>query len=114
MQQFVSTSYGRDLRMNIVGNEVVCAMIRENQNDFRSNITIGGKAANHIPAETEKNIALRAAKALDMDFCAVDMLFGKDGNYYICEVNSNPHFKSSYDATGVNLADKIFEYILRK
>ena len=41
------------------------------------------------------------------------MLFGKDGPL-ICEVNSNAHFKTTLDCTGVNMADAIMRDIKRK
>ena len=86
-------------------------MLRENKEDFRSNITNGGSAFAYIPSEEECGIAVSACKAVRLDFAGVDVLFGKNGQPYICEINSNPHFKSTYDATGINLADYIMEYI---
>jgi ribosomal protein S6--L-glutamate ligase/gamma-F420-2:alpha-L-glutamate ligase len=44
------------------------------------------------------------------DFAGVDILFGKDGPL-VCEVNSNPQFKSTLDATGVDLSEYIVKYI---
>jgi len=114
MQSFVCSSFGKDLRINVVGNCAVCSLIRQNTEDFRSNITGGGKAQNYQPQKSAIDLAIRAAKAARADFCAVDMLFLDNGGFAICEINSNPHFKSSYDATGVNMADYIFEYIFSK
>src|SRR5699024_8000429 len=34
LQQFISTSYGRDVRIQVVGNQVIAAMERRAQNDF--------------------------------------------------------------------------------
>ena len=53
---------------------------------------------------------LPRARRSGADFCGVDLLFGGAGPL-VCEVNSNPNFKSSLDCTGVNMADKIVEYI---
>ncbi|MGN0818581.1 MAG: RimK family alpha-L-glutamate ligase [Candidatus Coproplasma sp.] len=113
MQRFISESRGRDVRVNVVGGKVVCAMLRENKDDFRSNITNGGKAERYVPTEQEEMLALAACSAVGVDFAGVDVLFGADGPY-ICEVNSNPHFKSTLDCTGVNLAEHIARYVLGK
>ena len=94
-----------------MGDNVVASMIRENKEDFRSNITNGGTASCYAPSEKEKEIAILACKALNLDFAGVDVLFGENGEPYICEVNSNPHFKSTFDTTGINLADYIIEHI---
>lgn len=114
MQEFVYSSLGKDIRINVVGDKVVASMLRKNENDFRSNVTNGGQTFLYSPTEKEKEIAILAVKTLKLDFAGVDVLFGKDGEPLICEVNSNPHFKSTLDLTGVNLADYIMEYIRKE
>ncbi|MBQ9914876.1 MAG: RimK family alpha-L-glutamate ligase, partial [Clostridia bacterium] len=42
MQEYVASSHGCDLRLQVVGNEVVCAMLRKNEQDFRANVSNGG------------------------------------------------------------------------
>ena len=110
MQEFIAESRGRDVRVNVVGGRVVSAMERYNDSDFRSNITNGGKMrAAELTPEIEA-AAIRAAEAIGLDFAGVDVLFGKDGPV-VCEVNSNPHFKSSLECTGVDMSEKIMDYI---
>ena len=113
MQEFISSSKGRDIRINVIGNQVVASMLRENKNDFRSNISNGGTGENYKPSQDYVDIALKATKALGLSFAGVDVMFGKNGPI-ICEVNSNPQFASTLKATGVNLADYISDYILRQ
>lgn len=113
-QELVTESSGRDVRINVVGDKVITAMLRENKfGDFRSNITLGGTALPYSPTDEECSLALLATKKLGLDFAGVDILFGKDGPL-LCEVNSNAHFKSTHDCTGVNLADFIAEHITNK
>lgn len=110
-QKFIQTSCGKDVRINVVGTQVVASMLRYNDNDFRSNITNGGNMNPFKPSEAQKQLALDAAKALNLDFAGVDILFGPDEEPIVCEVNSNPHFKSTLECTGVNLAEHIINYI---
>ena len=113
MQEFISSSKGRDIRINVIGNQVVASMLRENKNDFRSNISNGGTGENYKPSQDYADIALKATKALGLSFAGVDVMFGKNGPI-ICEVNSNPQFASTLKATGINLADYIADYILKQ
>ena len=41
MQEYIATSKGRDIRINVVGDKAIVSMLRENKNDFRSNISNG-------------------------------------------------------------------------
>lgn len=113
-QEFISTSYGKDLRLQVVGDQVVATMLRESKNDFRANITAGGSMSRYKPNEEEIKIAVTATQAIGADFAGVDLLFGKDNKPIICEINSNAHIRNLYQCTGVNVADKILEYIIEK
>ena len=113
MQEFVASSKGRDVRINVVGDKAVASMLRENKDDFRSNISSGGNGTNYEPSKEYIDLAIKATKSLGLSFAGVDVMFGEDGPI-ICEVNSNPQFASTLKATGVNLADCISDYILRQ
>lgn len=113
-QQYIRESHGRDVRINIVGGQVVASILRQSTDgDFRSNLTRGGCMAPYSPTAEEADAALRAVEALGLDFAGVDVLFGKDGPL-VCEVNSNAHFKTTLECTGVNMADAIMAHIKRK
>jgi RimK family alpha-L-glutamate ligase len=114
LQEMILESFGRDIRVNLVDGKVVACIYRHNDHgDFRSNITLGGSMDPYSPTQQEAELALRAVKTLGLAFAGVDVLFGKDGPL-ICEVNSNAHFKTTLDCTGVNMADAIFQYILQR
>ena len=113
-QQFIKTSRGRDLRVNVVGDQVVATVYRSNNNDFRSNITLGGDKENYTPNEQQRKVAIDALKALGLDFAGVDVMFGENDTPIICEVNSNPHFKSTLECTGIDLAELIADYVIEK
>lgn len=110
-QDFIKESCGRDIRVNVVGGKVVASILRENDRDFRSNLTLGGVGKKAVLSKEEEEIAIKASRAVKGDFCGVDVLFGKDGPI-ICEVNSNPHFKTTLDCTGVDISKDIIGHIL--
>lgn len=114
-QELIRESFGRDIRINVVGGRVVASMLRESTNgDFRSNITLGGCAVGYSPSDDERELALAASERLGLDFAGVDILFGKDDKPILCEVNSNAHFKSTLDYTGVDMAEHIMAHIIKK
>ena len=98
-----------------MGNEVVAAMYRYSDSGaFQSNITYGGKMKKYKPSDRECELALRATKAIGLDFAGVDLLFAdgdKEDANVVCEVNSNAHFKNIFDCTGVNVAEQIMQYV---
>lgn len=115
IQKYVAYSKGRDIRVEVVGGKVIAAMLRENEGDFRANLTNGGHATDVTGklTEAQEKLALAAAETLKLDFAGVDLLYGEDGPL-LCEVNSNAHFKNLYECTGVNAADHILRLICSK
>ena len=80
-QEFIDSSYGKDIRLNVVGDEVVASTKRVNENgDYRANVTNGGTMYPYIPSDEEKELAIKACKATKCDFAGVDILFGKNEN----------------------------------
>ena len=114
-QEFIRSSFGRDLRLQVVGGQVIASMYRHSEDgDFRANLTIGGRMWSYEPTVAQKELAIRCCEIIGLDFAGVDLLFGEKEEPILCEVNSNAHFKNIYDCTGVNAADAIMKYILSK
>lgn len=109
LQEFIKESAGHDRRIEIVGGKAVAAMERNNEKDFRSNITNGGKMKPCIPDEEECRLAVSACAALGLDFGGVDILNGG----LVCEVNSNAHIINITKCTGIDIAGEIFREIKR-
>ena len=114
MQEYIESSKGRDVRLQVVGERVITAMMRSNENDFRANITNGGTMQKYEPTEEQTQMALRVCRELGLDFAGVDIMFGREGEPILCEVNSNAHFKNIFDCTQVNAADAIIDHILTR
>ena len=110
-QEFIATSRGRDLRAYVVGDRVVATMERSNPDDFRSNITGGGRALPYDITDEQAEVAVSCVHKLGLDFAGVDLLFGKDDEPILCEVNSNAQFLGLRKATGIDVSDAIFEHI---
>lgn len=113
VQEFIAESKGADLRAFVVDGNVVGAMKRQGQEgEFRSNLHRGGKAELFALSEDEENAALKAAKALKLGVCGVDMLQSNSGPM-IMEVNSSPGLEGIEVATKKDVAKSIIRYIER-
>ena len=110
LQRFEQQSCGKDMRVIVIGGRAQCAMLRENSNDFRSNVAHCGIAtAVDIPPAVAK-MCEKAAKVIGLDYCGIDVLLGDKPK--ICEVNSNAMFEAMESVTGVNVARLYAEHIV--
>lgn len=111
VQEYIEEAGGSDIRVLIVGGEVVGAMKRQGaEGDFRSNLHQGGSASAHKLSRKEKAMALAAAKAMGLGVCGVDMIPSKRGPL-VMEVNSSPGLEGIEKSTKIDIASKIMEYI---
>lgn len=111
-QEYIASSGGHDVRIQMVGSQAVAAMHRINEADFRANITNGGRMEPYQPDAEQLAMAKQVMEALGLDFAGVDLLFGEKGEPVLCEVNSNAHFVNIWKCTGVNTADAIVKHCL--
>ena len=110
-QSYVAESCGRDVRVIVIGSRAVCAMLRQNDNDFRSNVELGGKATAVKITPQIAEICEQTAVALKLDYCGIDVLLSDNGPL-VCEVNSNAMFNAMEQATGFNVAKMYVEHAL--
>ncbi|HUO61985.1 MAG TPA: 30S ribosomal protein S6--L-glutamate ligase [Candidatus Bathyarchaeia archaeon] len=111
VQEFVKESAGEDIRALVVGSRVVASVKRQSlDGDFRSNTHQGGEGVPVKLTEEETKTAVRAAKAMGLPICGVDMMRSERGPL-VLEVNSSASLKTPEQITGRDVASKIIEYI---
>jgi ribosomal protein S6--L-glutamate ligase len=117
-QQFVDTPERLDahvdIRLIVVGGQVVASMQREakSEDDFRANLSLGGKGKSYEPTPREIEVALRASEAIGLDIAGVYILQSLRGPL-LTEVNVSPGFEIE-KITGTNLARAIVRMTVQK
>lgn len=110
LQEFVKESAGVDIRVFIVGGKVIASMKRQSlDDDFRSNLHQGGAGEVTKLSDDERKTALKAAKAMGLSICGVDIMRSNRGPL-VLEVNSSPGFGIE-KVTGRDVAGPILDYI---
>ncbi|MCC6491544.1 MAG: 30S ribosomal protein S6--L-glutamate ligase [Pirellulales bacterium] len=111
VQEFIKEAGGSDIRCFVVGGRVVAAMKRQAApGEFRSNLHRGGTAEKVKIAPEERSTAVRAARTMGLNISGVDLLRSAHGAV-VMEVNSSPGLEGIEQATGVDVAGKIIEFI---
>lgn len=114
VQEFIKTTSGRDLRVFTLGGEAIACIERNSSdpNERRAGISTGGTATQHSLTEDIRKIAEDIASVFDLRIAGVDLLFGDDDTFLVCEVNSCPGFKGIHEGCpSMNIPNKILDYI---
>jgi ribosomal protein S6--L-glutamate ligase len=110
LQEYIEESAGTDIRAFVVGSQVVASMKRQSlTDDFRSNLHQGGEGTAVKLTDEEEKVAIKAARAMGLSICGVDMMRSARGPL-VLEVNSSPGFGIE-QVTGRNVAEKIIDYV---
>lgn len=110
-QKYISNSYGTDLRVFVVGGEVVGCIKRCSTSSFKANYSLGGHIESHeLTSEIEK-LSIQTANLVNLNLAGIDLLFGENNKLLVCEANSAPGFKGLEETTGKIIAEKILDYI---
>ncbi|MEM4244974.1 MAG: RimK family alpha-L-glutamate ligase [Candidatus Nanoarchaeia archaeon] len=114
IQEFLETD-ASDIRAIVCGDKVVACMKRKNPSsaEFRANIHQGGVGEPFLLDFDGEQVAVRAAKALKCDICAVDML-EYNGKMHVIEVNLSPGLEGINEALNSNVAVPIAKYLYER
>jgi [lysine-biosynthesis-protein LysW]--L-2-aminoadipate ligase len=102
----------RDIRSFVVGDQTICAIYRYSDH-WITNTARGGRAANCPVTPALNDLSLAAANAVGGGIVAVDLLEAEDGRLLVNEVNHTTEFRNSIDTTGVDIPDRIVDYVLK-
>jgi len=106
---------GYDFRVFVVGDKVIGAMKRVISSGWKTNIAQGAEGIKISEREYPEvyDIAIKSIKALNLDYAGVDVAFDKaTQNYYVLELNAFPQWRGLRQATGVNVAKHIIDYVI--
>jgi ribosomal protein S6--L-glutamate ligase len=110
VQEYIEESAGTDIRAFVVNGKVVASMMRQSlDDDFRSNLHQGGEGKPIKLTDEERKTAQKAAKAMGLAICGVDMM-RSDRGPLVLEVNSSPGFAIE-KVTGHKVTSHILDYI---
>src|SRR5579884_1697599 len=109
VQEFVAESAGVDIRALVVDGKVVASMVRQSlDDDFRSNLHQGGEGLPVKLTQEERKTAQKAARAIGLSVCGVDMM-RSDRGPLVLEVNASPGFMIE-QVTDRNVASPVIDY----
>jgi [lysine-biosynthesis-protein LysW]---L-2-aminoadipate ligase len=101
---------GRDIRAFVVGDRTICAIYRSSEN-WITNTARGGIATNCPVTDELAEICQRAARAVGGGLLALD-LFETENGLTVNEINHTMEFRNSIGTTGVNIPQRMIEYVL--
>jgi ribosomal protein S6--L-glutamate ligase len=112
LQEYIEHG-GHDYRVLVIGGQVVASEKRVARgNEWKTNISLGGRAVKYNPPKDIREIAIKSAEAVKGDIIGVDMIINESPK--VIELNCFAGFKGLEKATKKNIAGMILKHLKKK
>ncbi|MCE7793490.1 hypothetical protein K8O68_13775 [Salipaludibacillus sp. CUR1] len=111
LHQPVGGVKGKDLRIYIINNKIVGAVLRESATDFRANISYGGNSSLYELNNKERGLIKLVTNSIHLDFVGLDFLIDEQGELLFNEMEDAVGCRSLYMNSSINIADLFADYI---
>jgi glutathione synthase/RimK-type ligase-like ATP-grasp enzyme len=112
--QNVAEQLGKDLRVFIIGKEIVAAVLRYSEKDFRANFSLGGGAMLYELSEKEKELIQKIVDHFDFDFVGIDFMFDANNQLILNEIEDVVGSRTLYTVSDIDIVSLYMDYIKKQ
>ena len=102
---------GKDLRVYVVGNQIIAAVMRESTEGFRANYSQGGKVSLYSLSEDEKKIVEQILSLGWFDFVGIDFIIGDYGELIFNEIEDIVGSRMLYAVSDLDIVHIFMDYV---
>lgn len=104
----------RDLRVYVIGKEIVAAILRTSRKGFRANFSLGGEVRTYELTEKERSMVERIINHFSFGMVGIDFLINEKEELIFNEIEDVVGARMLYQCTDINLVRRYLEYILSR
>lgn len=112
--QPLTGSRHQDLRVYIIGKEIIAAVLRTAKEGFRSNFSLGGEVRLYQLSQEEKSVVHTIIGQFDFGLAGIDFIIGDQGELIFNEIEDVVGSRMLYQCSDINIVRLYLEYIVRK
>ncbi|HZA69970.1 MAG TPA: lysine biosynthesis protein LysX [Nitrososphaeraceae archaeon] len=104
----------RDIRCIVIGDQIVASVFRySSENEWRTNVAVGGRTEVAPLTSEIKEIVLKASNAVGGGILGVDLMEDKERGYLVHEVNNTVEFKGASAVCRSDIAGAMTDYLVK-
>lgn len=104
---------GVDVRAYVMGDQVMAAVKRTSDSDFRSNFSLGGRVEQFTLNREQQKAVSRLQKALDSDYIGIDFI-RHGGQWVVNEIEDAAGARMLYSLTDVDFISQYWDQIEKR
>ncbi|PAF21820.1 hypothetical protein CHH49_09330 [Terribacillus saccharophilus] len=111
LMQQLATTPGKDVRVFVIGKDIIAAVLRSSDQDFRANYSLGGSASLYTMSMKEQLLVRRIIDHYDFCFVGIDFLFDENGSFLFNEIEDVVGSRTLSEVSDVNIVRLYLEFI---
>jgi RimK family alpha-L-glutamate ligase len=102
----------QDLRVYVIGNKIICAVLRTAKEGFKSNFSLGGEVRLYDLSFDEISLVKRIINLFEIGMAGIDFIIGDNGELIFNEIEDVVGARMLYQCTDINLVGLYLDYIV--
>ena len=104
----------RDIRCIVIEDQIVASVFRySSENEWRTNVAVGGRTEMAPLTSELKEIVLKASNAVGGGILGVDLMEDKERGYLVHEVNNTVEFRGASAVCKSDIAGAMTDYLVK-
>ncbi|MDF2908168.1 MAG: hypothetical protein K0R34_3489 [Herbinix sp.] len=104
----------QDLRVYVIGTEIIAAVLRTAKEGFKSNFSLGGEVSLYQLSDSEIELVNRIIGQFDFGLVGIDFIIGDEGELIFNEIEDVVGSRMLYQCSNINIVEKYLSFIKSK
>lgn len=113
LQKLTGKSH-QDVRVYVIGKEIIAAVCRTATSGFKSNFSLGGSVELYTLSQKQEAMVYKIIEQFAFGLVGIDFLIGEDGEFIFNEIEDVVGARMLYQCSNVNLVGMYLEFIKKK
>ncbi len=101
----------QDLRVYVIGSEIIAAVLRTAREGFKSNFSLGGEVCLYELSQEEISMIRKMIKEFDFGLVGIDFILGDSGELIFNEIEDVVGSRMLYQCSDINIVFRYLNYI---
>lgn len=113
VQPLIGTRH-QDLRVYVIGKEIITAILRTAKEGFKSNFSLGGEVCIYSLSDMEKKLVQGIIDQFDFGLVGIDFIIGDNGELIFNEIEDVVGSRMLYQCSDINIVERYLKFIQSK
>lgn len=102
----------QDLRVYVIGKEIIACVLRTAKEGFKSNFSLGGEVSLYQLSNEERSLVDIVISQFEFGLVGIDFIIGDSGELIFNEIEDVVGSRMLYQCSDINIVERYLKYIL--